>query len=145
MLLSVSNVFSQWVTKAIDNGLDNPYNIAYCDSKQSDSFFAKMEKTSDGVAFYVSGGYFCEDVILVDVGFKVSGEWKKYQFVAKTSSTQKTLFIIDNLTTSECFEDFKLATDLVMRINDRLCGSEDYTFSMTNSTSSYNFVNNQNK
>jgi len=145
MLLSVSNAFSQWVTKAIDNGLDNPYKIAYCDSKLSDSFYAKMEKSQSKMAFYVSGGFFCEDAILVDVAFKVNGEWKKYQFVGTTSSTKKTLFIIDDLTTSTCFEDFKSATDMVMRISDNVCGSEDYSFNMANSTNAYNFVNNQNK
>jgi hypothetical protein len=145
MLLSVSNAFSQWMTKAVDNGLDNPYKIAYCDSKQTDTFYAKLEKTSKGTAFYVSGGYFCEDAILVDLAFKVDGEWKKYQFVGYTSSSKKSLFIIDDLTTQTCLEDFKSATDMVMRINDNVCGSDDYTFNMANSTSSYNFVFNQNK
>ena len=145
MLLSVSNAFSQWTTQAVDNGLDKPYKIAYCDSKETSTFYAKLEKTSKGMAFYVSGGYFCEDIILVDVSFQVKGEWKKYQFVGSTSSSKKTLFIIDDLTTQTCFEDFKSATDMVMRINDKVCGNDDYSFSMSNSTSSYNFVFNQDK
>jgi hypothetical protein len=143
MLLSISNAFSQWVNKSVDNGLDTPYKIAYCDSKQTTTFYAKLEKSTNGMAFYVSGGYFCEDAILVDLAFKVNGEWKKYQFVGTTSSSKSSLFIIDDLTTDACFEHFKSATDMVMRINDNVCGSDDYTFNMTNSTNSYNFVYNQ--
>ena len=145
LLLLSGKAFGQWVNKSVDNGLDNPYKIAYCDSKQSSMFYAKLEKTSKGTAFYVSGGYFCEDAILVDVSFKVNEEWKKYQFVGTTSSSKKSLFIIDDLTSQTCFEDFKSATDMFMRIKDNVCGSDDYTFNMTNSTNSYNFVFNQNK
>lgn len=137
--------FGQWKTESVDNGLDTPYKIAYCDSKQTSTFYAKLEKTSLGMAFYVSGGYFCENKILVDLGLKVNGEWKKYQFVGEPSSSKKTLFIIDDLTSETCFQDFKSASEMVMRINDYVCGSDDYTFNMTNSTSSYNYVFNQNK
>lgn len=142
-MLLMSKAFGQWTTKAVDNGLDKPYKIAYCDSKQTSTFYAKLEKTSVGVAFYVSGGYFCEDEILVDLGLKVNNEWKKYQYVGKASSSKKTLFIISDITQSDSFSDFKLATDMVIRINDNVCGSDDYNFNMLNSTSSYNYVFNQ--
>lgn len=141
MLLASTSLFGQWLTQSVDNGLDAPYNIAYCDSKETSTFYAKLEKTSKGIAFYVSGGYFCDEIMVVDAGFKVNGEWKKYKFTGELSSSKKTVFLLDDLTSSTCFEDFKNATDLVIRINDVTCGKSDYTFSMTNSTNSYNFVN----
>jgi hypothetical protein len=143
MLLSVSNAFSQWVTKAVDNGLDNPYKIAYCDSKETSTFYAKLEKTTLGMGFYVSGGYFCDDYSYVDISFLIGAEWKRYRYLGKKSTSSETLFILDDITTTDCFEDFKKASSMIMRINDDTCGADIYRFTMTNSTSAYNFVFNQ--
>jgi hypothetical protein len=142
-LLMTSSVFSQWITKSVGEGSEK-YNIAYCDSKETENVFCKLERTSKGeMLFYLSGGYFCEDEIDVTLDFLIGTKWEQFEFKALKSSTSKTLFIVFDINTSRCFESFKKCSSLLIGINDETCGAEFYTFSMVNSTKSYEFVNNQ--
>ena len=139
MLLMTSSLFSQWVTLTAGEGSEK-YNIAYCDSKETPNVYCKLEKSNDEILFYLSGGYFCEDFIDVTVDFLVNLKWEQFEFRATKSESSKTLFIIDNIILSRCFESFKKSSSMIIGINDLTCGAEFYTFSMANSTKSYDFV-----
>jgi hypothetical protein len=139
MFLMTSSLFSQWVNLTAGEG-SAKYNIAYCDSKETPTVYCKLEKSDDEILFYLSGGYFCEDYIDVTVDFLVNLKWEQFKFQAIRSESAKTLFIIDNITLSSCFESFKKSSSMIIGINDLTCGYDFYTFSMTNSTKSYDFV-----
>ena len=141
-LLITSSVFSQWIQKSVGEGSEK-YKIAYCDSKETPNVYCKLEKANGEMLFYLSGGYFCEDEIDVTLDFLIGTKWEQFEFKALKSTTSKTLFIIENITASSCFESFKKCSTLLIGIKDFTCGAEFYTFSMTNSTKSYDFVNNQ--
>lgn len=130
--------FSQWTFKTVNNGLDEPYKIAY--SKSDNSTVLKLEKTSNGIAFYIQGGYHCEEYPSVDLSFNVAGEYKRYSLSAYTSSDREAVFLIDDLLSSEILEDFKKSSELTIRINETYCHSDLYKFSMSKSESALNFI-----
>ena len=137
--------YSQWVTKNVDNHIDDPYKIAYCSG--TNQGLLKLENVGGELAFYVSGSYICEDYPVVDIGFVIGTESKKYSIKAYTSSDSHTVFIIDNLldeNNSEMLNDFKKCSSVVMRINESHCEDEYYTFNMSGSTRAVEFMSNLN-
>ena len=129
---------AQWTYKTIDNGFDPPYIIAY--TVENKGSWLKLENTGDGVFFYISGGYTCDDELTVDLSFMVNGAYKKYTFNAATSSDRETVFFIDNLLAETCLDDFKACSSIKLRVNDTTCDSGIYEFKMTGSTAALNFV-----
>jgi hypothetical protein len=139
--LFTTTSFSQWVSKKIDNGFDNPYYIAYTQDGQD--AFLKLENYK-GIAFYISGVYVCDESVGVDISFLVNGEYQKYYTTANVSDNHKTVFMVDDLNSdSEFLSDFKAASVVRIRINDTTCDTEIYEFKMTGSTSAFNTVSNQ--
>ena len=132
---------AQWTYKTMDNGFDEPYKIAY--TAINAGSWLKLENVKGEVSFYISGGYTCEDNVIVDISFMVNGAYKKYTYYAETSSDKTDVFIIDNLLIEDCLADFKSCTTLKLRINDATCGEETYEFKMSGSTAALNFVNNK--
>lgn len=133
---------AQWITKTVDNGLDPVYKIAYC-SNTSSTALIKLEQTEEGVAFYLTGGYHCDDYPSVDVAIMVNGDPKRYSFSGTKSSDGTTVFIVMNLLDpeqSDFLKDFKRGTSIVMRINETHCESDYYKFSMANSTKAISFM-----
>lgn len=130
--------FSQWTFKTVNNGLDEPYRIAY--SKSDNSAVLKLEKTSSGIAFYIQGGYHCDEYPSVDLAFNVAGEYKRYSLNAYTSSDREAVFLVDDLLSSEMLEDFKKSSELTIRINETYCHSDLYKFGMSKSTSALDFI-----
>lgn len=144
LLVSISvilfnvNTFSQWVTNVVDNGFDSKYTIAYTEDGQSE--YLKMENYN-GIVVYLSNTYICSDVVTVDILFLVKDEYKKYKSNAKVSSNHKTVFFINDLSADPLMlQDFKDATIIRIRINDVICDSEIYEFSMKGSTAAYEAV-----
>ena len=129
---------AQWTYKTIDNGFDPPYRIAY--TVENKGSWLKLENTGDGVFFYISGGYTCDDELTVDLSFMVNGAYKKYTFNAATSSDRETVFFIDSLLAETCLDDFKACSSIKLRVNDTTCDSGIYEFKMTGSTAALNFV-----
>lgn len=133
---------AQWVAKNVNNGIDDPYRIAYCKS-QDKTAILKLEKVDSTVAFYLSGGYHCDESTTVDIGLTVGTEIKRYSFDVWVSSDKKTVFILDNIKAEENAEflkDFQKSTKLSIRINESHCSDDYYSFLMTGSTNALNFI-----
>lgn len=130
---------AQWHCKNVNNGIDDPYKICY--TTVTDGVFLKLEKSQNEIAFYLSGGYFCDENTSIIMSFLVNGEYKRY---SKDVSVYKnsTVFIVDDLLNSEILEDFKACTSFIIRINESFCESETYTFNMSGSTNALNFISN---
>lgn len=141
MLMFVSTLtYSQWTVKSVNNGIDNPYTIAYCSSIEKNKAIVKLERVEDQVAFYIIGSYFCEDSPIVDIALIVNGESVKYQIIGSKSYDNTTIFLIDDLTiedSSDFLSNFKKASKLVIRVNETYCSSELYNFNMSGSTRAY--------
>jgi hypothetical protein len=132
------NTFSQWITSTVDNGFDSKFVIAYTEDGQSE--YLKMENYN-GIVLYLSNTYICSDAVTVDVLFLVKNEYKKHKTNAKVSSNHKTVFFVDDLSTNlVMLQDFKDATMIRLRVNDVICDSEVYEFSMKGSTAAYEAV-----
>jgi hypothetical protein len=136
--LITTSVFSQWSQRKIDNGLDTPYVIGYV--LNSDGAYLKLENYN-GVAFYISGIYICDDIVKVELAFNVSGSYHKYEYTCNVSDDNETVFILDDMGSDEAFlNHFKSASLIRLRIHDQTCDTEMYEFSMINSSSVYNAV-----
>jgi hypothetical protein len=132
---------AQWVYETVNNGLDNPYRIAY--TAENNGSWLKLENVDGAISFYIAGGYTCEDYITVDISFLVSGVYKKYTFNAVTSGDGDVVFFVDNLLTADCLADFKACNILKLRINDTSCGADIFQFKMSGSTAALNYVINK--
>lgn len=130
--------YSQWIYKTVNNGFDDPYKIAY--TTASNGAILKLEKVDDAVAFYLTGGYHCEDDPIVDLVFVVNGVDDKYYSQASTSDDRQTVFIIDDILVSNALDSFKACTALKVRINEVYCDTDIYIFNMKNSTAALNYV-----
>lgn len=137
MLSFYSN--AQWIKENVDNGFDEPYNICY--TEQSNGAILKLENVSGSIYFYLSGGYYCEEKLIVDISFMVNGTFKKYVEVATVSESNDIVWINDDLMNSEMINDFKSCSLVKLRVNDAVCDSETYSFSMSGSTSAITFIN----
>lgn len=141
MALLPSMCFAQWKTRNVDNGLDDPYKIAFNENLSGN--LLKLERVDADICFYLSGSYFCEDVSTTEMAFKVNNEWKKFVVDCIKSKDNTTLFLSWSLNTDEeMLKAFKSATLVRIRTNDGVCGSDIYDFSMVNSTSAFNFMMN---
>jgi len=142
LLLSISTLKAQWSYEKIDNGLDDPYRIAYCVGS-SQKGILKLESDDSAVALYVMGTYFCDESLTIDLGLIVNGVSKKYSFLAFKSSNSKVLFFMDNILDAEHAEflkDFKACSSLLLRVNESHCTSEYYKFNMSGSTAALAFM-----
>jgi hypothetical protein len=134
--------YSQWVTRNIDNGLDQPYRIAYAEDDRH-KVLLKLEATESTIALYVTGSYYCSDYPVVDLAFKVGEENRRHTVIGKKSHDSKTVFIVLDLLgedKDDFLKDFKQAKKLIMRINEETCTDDYYSFVMTNSSTAFNFM-----
>jgi len=137
-----STAKAQWSYEKIDNGLDEPYRIAYCVGN-SNKGILKLESDDSAIALYVVGNYFCDESLTIDLGLMVNGQSKKYSFQAFKSSNSKVLFFMDNILDAEHAEflkDFKACSSLLLRVNESHCTSEYYKFNMSGSTAALTFM-----
>ena len=135
---------AQWVTKYVNNGIDDPYKIAYSTSKEDDGVFLKIENVEGGLYFYVQGSYFCEESPYVEMSFLIGNEYDKYYSdVCWLSEDQSTVFILEDLLESNCIAAFKKSSLVKISITDETCGDSFYTFSMSGSSNAFNYVLNQ--
>lgn len=147
LFLIVSFFFSltlsaQWVAKTVNNGIDEPYKIAYCKSSDN-SAVLKLEKVDTSVAFYLSGGYHCDESTTVDIGLTVNGEIRRYSFDVYVSDDKRAVFIIDDLKSPDNIEflkHFRSASRLSIRINESHCHDDYYQFNMSGSTRAFDFI-----
>ena len=130
---------AQWVKENVDNGFDEPYNICY--TAENNGAILKLENVNGSIYFYLSGGYYCEEKLIVDISFMVNGTFKKYVEVASVSESNDIVWINNDLMNSEMINDFKSCSLVKLRVNDAVCDSETYSFSMSGSTSAITFIN----
>lgn len=145
LLLLANWSYSQWITRYIDNSIDDPYYIAYSQDKSTNCLL-KLEENNGSVALYITGSYYCTDYPIVDLAFKVNGVNKRHNLVAKKSRDSKTIFLVFDLTSSDqkdFLNDFLNASSMIVRVNEETCTDEYYLFSMTNSTKAFNTIKNQ--
>lgn len=138
LLCAITNATAQWTYKKVDNGIDDPYKICYTETNNLARL--KLEKYNEGVMFYISGTYFCEEFPKVDVVFVVNGENKKYQVVGARSEDSKIVFIAFDISVETFYEDFKKASSVKVRVNETYCTTDVFTFNMTNSNSALEFM-----
>lgn len=136
MVLSVGH--SQWTYKVVNNGFDDPYRVAY--TAVNDGAILKLEKVENIVAFYITGGYYCEDYPIVDLVFVVNGEDVKFYCEATTADDRETVFIIDDILTSNALDAFKNCSILKVRVNESYCDTKTYFFNMKGSTAALNYI-----
>jgi hypothetical protein len=141
LLFSVSMAYSQWTYERVDNGFDEPYRIAY--TKVNNDCILKLENVNGEVAFYIQGGYFCDEEPLVEMSFLVGSEYHKFYANGTKGDDSKVVFIMDDITGSNILADFKNCSILKIRITDDICDDEIFNFNMTNSTSAYKYILNQ--
>jgi hypothetical protein len=143
VFLFVSNLsYGQWVAKTINNNLDEPYKIAYCLSTNKKAIL-KLELVGTQLAFYMTGSYFCDEELSVDVALIVNGESKRYQFLSSKSSDNTTVFLVDDilsLVQQEFLADFKKCSSAIVRVNESHCTTDIFNFTMSGSTNAINVM-----
>ena len=135
---------AQWVTRNVDNKIDDPYKIAYVENTTKRALL-KLEDVDGELALYVTGSYFCDDYPSVDIALMVNGEPKRYSITGSKSSDSQTIFLYDNLLEAENMElldNFKKCSSFLIRINESHCTDEFYVFNMTGSTAAVSFMSN---
>ena len=141
LFFSVSVAYSQWNYERIDNGFDEPYRIAY--TKLNNNSILKLENVYGEIAFYIQGGYFCDEEPLVEMSFLVGSEYHKFYVYGAKGDDSKVIFIMDDINGSNILSDFKNCSLLKIRITDDICDDEIYTFNMSRSSSAFNYILNQ--
>ena len=130
---------AQWVNKSVNNDIDEPYHICY--TAENNGAVLKLENVEGLISFYIRGTYFCEDYPIVDISFIVDGVAKKYQINGSTSESKTIVWLTDDLMNSKILNDFKACSSVKLRVNDSVCSSEMYSFSMSGSSSAISFIN----
>lgn len=138
VVLASMTAKAQWVYQKVDNGIDNPYKIAYTNNEGEATL--KIENLDGELAFYITGSYFCEDKPKVDIVFVVNGENKKYQITASKSKSSKTVYLTFDLIKEVYAEDFKNASSVKVRVNETYCTTDVFTFGMDKSKSAIEFM-----
>jgi hypothetical protein len=140
MALTLNNAFAQWVTKTIDNGFDEPTKIAYTEDGQRP--FLKLERFESAGVLMMGGVYFCSNPVFIELSFQVNGVNKKYGRIANVNEEQNRAFITWDIKNEDFISDFKNATSVKLRITDtdECNDGQIYTFKMSGSTASINFV-----
>jgi hypothetical protein len=103
----------------------------------------KLENLDDGsICLYLTNGYFCTEYPFTEMSFKIGSEWKKFEFTSiRSTDNNECIFIIFDMRSNvELVNAFKSSSLLRIRVNDGVCGSDIYDFSMGNSTNAYNFM-----
>lgn len=132
---------AQWEYETVDNGFDEPYKIAY--TKKVYGAYLKLENVDDEVVLYLQQTYdiFCEEETIVELSFYVNGKYVKYSTSdGVISDDLTTVFIMPDISSSVCVDDFKNATKLKIRVTQETCGQEVYEYNMTGSTKALTFM-----
>jgi hypothetical protein len=134
------NLSAQWVYKTITDGFDDPYKIAYTDNPSG--AYLKLENVEGKVAFYIKGGYYCDDVISYDFVFQLGQEVYKVSGVGVKNESSDIVFFTPDLLNEE-YETvnwFKKCSKLKIRINESYCTNSYYEFNMSKSSSALDFM-----
>lgn len=92
------------------------------------------------IAFYLSGGYHCDDEIPVDISFLIGNEYKKYNVQGTKSENSTVVFLVNDIMTDPMKADFLKASIVKLRFNESHCQSDYYEFKMTGSKAALDFI-----
>jgi hypothetical protein len=138
LFCSLTTAKAQWTYKTIDNGFDEAYKVSWTETDNSG--YLKLENVEGKIAFYISGGYYCDELVNVDLVFVVDGQNKKYSLKVSRSENSKSIFLTWDLLGESFAEDFKKASTCKVRVNESFCTSEMYSFSMVSSKTALEFM-----
>lgn len=133
--------YSQWSYNRVDNGFDIPYRIAYTETYNKS--FLKLENFEGAVAFYLQGGYFCDETPFVEMSFLVGNEYQRFYKESSLGEDNDIIFIMDDINGSNILSSFKNCSILKIRVTDDECEDEIYTFNMSRSASAFNYILNR--
>ncbi len=122
---------SQWIYRTVDNGLDEPYPIAY--TELADGARLKLENVNGKIVFYIQADCICDKETTVDMALLINSEYTRYSFTGRTSKDRTCVFFTWDLENSIADDDFQVCSDLKVRINDETCGEQTYNFNMMGS------------
>jgi len=130
--LATTQAMSQWKFQRVDNGIDDPYKIAY--NSGTGSSILKMENINGDVVLYITNVYVCDEQSLVEMALVVNGSYKKYQSASMVSKDHKSVYIFLDMNSKEgLVDDFHKSTKMIIRTGDITCESDTYEFSMSGS------------
>lgn len=152
ILCTCIDALAQWQTKTVDNHLDDPYRIAFCKDVSRNAYL-KLERViqcdmrdsllvcDTQVALYISGGYYCDENLIVDLGFVVGDNSRKFSVTGTKSGDAETVFILDDLRADkDVLAAFQQCSSLVVRVNESHCDDDYYKFNMTGSIKALRFI-----
>jgi len=132
------NANAQWTNKTINNGFDEPYRICY--TATNNLGYLKLENVDGQIYFYLNGKYCCDDSPVVNLSFIVNGVTVKYYCTANVGDNKDVVWILEDFLNSAVVESFKNCSTLNIRVNDKVCNEEIYSFNMSGSTAALNFI-----
>lgn len=152
LVFSCTDALAQWQTKTVNNHLDDPYRIAYCKDVSRNTYL-KLERVihcdmrdslfvcDTQVALYITGGYYCDDNLVVDLGFVVGNDSRRFSVTGTKSGDAETVFILDDLRADkDVLAAFQQCSSLVVRVNESHCDDDYYKFNMTGSFRALRFI-----
>jgi hypothetical protein len=92
------------------------------------------------ISFYLSGGYHCDDEIPVDISFLIGTQFQKFSVKGMKSKDSGTVFLLDDLSTSDMKESFLKSSMVKLRFNESTCENDYYEFKMTGSKAALEFI-----
>lgn len=139
-LFIVANINAQWSYQLITDGFDDPYKVAYTESDGLS--YLKLEKSEGKIIFFIKGGYYCDDELLVDFVFSTATENYKTNLLGQKSKSSDIVFFTWDLMNQspELIAWFKKCSTLKIRINETTCTTNYYTFNMGKSTATLDFM-----
>lgn len=144
-LLCANSVTAQWTFKEITDGFDDPYRVAFTESYES--AYLKLENVDGKIAFFVKGGFYCDESLTCDFVFSNATENYKTSLIGITSSAKDIVFFTFDLfgESEEFVTWFKKCSKVKIRIIESHCTTNYYDFSMGKSSTALDFMLNKNK
>jgi hypothetical protein len=132
--------YSQWTFKTIKSDFDGTFKKAFTETNNSGYLFLEEGFNKESIFFGLRGSYFCEESTHIDIVFKINGQNKKYQLTGSKSSDSTMYFFSDEEElTEEFWNDFKIASSCIIRVNQEYCRDDYYSFSMKGSNLALSF------
>ena len=151
LCLVCASCFGQFICKTIDNGFDEPFKKAICYSTPDspDKGSLCFEEKFAHPYTYITGSYFCDDVLLIDVSFD---NGNKYLLSGEKGKKSNFVHIVPyctrfNMETEEChkeweefWNDMKTCSVVKFRINESHCENNVYFFNLKGSSKAIDFT-----
>ncbi len=126
---TVCIVNSQWYNRTIDNNFDPIYRVSYTEDYHSVDL--RMQNRDNKLSLYLTGEFWCEDTIRIEMSFAIKQEKIYHELRGITIGEFKNVLIItSDLERSDFFEDLKHSKELKLIIHQKNCPNQFYQYSM---------------